>query len=340
MVGDPDFINTGVLNTSPVPIYLQSVTDPLLRNLIAEDTTPVLPVTNVSASINGVLVTLTKGLALPAGQELQVNVTRIVQASDVPNPFPPGGFAMGSTTTYVFNATQAGAINNTGTTISAPTTWTVGIFKPSITIGLKVDKTSAFVGNTLTYTVTVSNTSSTNSPNLVANFQTGTLSNVLVSGVLRGVVTGLDTSHMFVGEFVFGPGLRANSKILAVNSALGKVTLNKSVLGAAVGTSPQLFYGFGPAIVNGVTQHFVPPPSNFVFPAALMDREGIFPGEVIQFTYTHVVTSSDPIPLKNTLDMFFFVADSELHPLAWPDRIHGLSNGVTTLPPWSLKMWF
>src|SRR5262249_29060283 len=179
-----------------VPVYLQSVTDPLLGDLIAEETTPAFPVINVSATIDGVPFTLSKGLALPGTNvggvphTLQIITTRIVQASDVPNTIPPGGFIVGSTTTYVSTATQAGAISGTGTTVASPSQWDDSIFKPSITIGLKVDKTTASVGDKLTYTVTVTNTSTYNSPNVVANFQAGTLSNVLVSGVLRGVVTG------------------------------------------------------------------------------------------------------------------------------------------------------
>src|SRR5262249_49940512 len=148
-VGAPELVGSAVVNTSPVTVYLQSVTDPLLGDLIAEETTPVFPVMNVSATINGATVTLAKGLALPADASLLVIVTRIVQASDVPNPFPPGGFTQGGTTTWVFNATQAGAISNTGTTVSAPILWSESIFKPSITIGLTVDNTTASVGTRL-----------------------------------------------------------------------------------------------------------------------------------------------------------------------------------------------
>src|SRR5262249_51949639 len=144
-VGASEFVGSALVNTSTVPVYLQSVTDPVLGNLIDEETTPVFPVTDVSATINGAPVTLAMGLQLPAGETLQVIVTRIVQASDVPNPFPPGGFTQGGTTTWVFNATQAGAISNTGTTVSTPILWTESIFKPSITIGLNVDKTAASV---------------------------------------------------------------------------------------------------------------------------------------------------------------------------------------------------
>src|SRR5262249_58722934 len=142
------------------------------------------------------------GLVLPVGETLQVIVTRIVQATD-PNPTV-------STTTYTLSAS--------GATIQAAATWTVNVFKPSITIGLGVNTTSAKVGDTLTYTVTVHNTSTTNSPDLVANFQTSTLlSNVLISGVARGRVSVADLTHLFVGGVVFGPGLRPNRTNIALH---------------------------------------------------------------------------------------------------------------------------
>ena len=334
MVGDPSFIDFTVTNTSSVPLFLQTINDSvptfsrqvLLGNLL---NAPASPITSISAEINGVLVppaNFKAGLSLPAGETLDVLLVRTVQATD---PFPVSFFF----STFGFNSVQ----NGSGTAISTTAQNGVTIFRPSVKIGLSVDKTTASVGTTLTYTVTVSNTSTTISPNLIANFQSGTLSNVLVSGVSRGRVSGLtSTSHMFVGEFVFGPGLAVNSKIIAINSAT-EVTLNKPV--KSLGSS-NLFFGFGPAIVNGVQQPFIPPPSNFIFPAALTNPAGLYPGEVVQFSYTHVVTASDPIPLKNTLDMFFSVAnDFELHPFAWPNRIHGPSITVTTAPL-SLKMLF
>jgi probable HAF family extracellular repeat protein len=326
-VGAPEFAELSVFNNSPVPVYLQSFDDSFLGNLIAQETTPIAPVTNVNAFINGAPVTLHAGLALPARASLDVIVTRIVQATD-PNP-------TFGTTICVFSANSDG----TGTTVQGQPEWLVSIFRPSIMIGLSVDKTTANLGTRLTCTVTIRNTSTFNSPSLVANFQTGSLSNLLVSGASRGRVSGLlSTSHMFVGEFVFGPGLAVNSKIIAINSAT-QVTLNKPV--KSLGSS-NLFFGFGPAIVNGVVQHFVAPPSDFFTnnPALVAELENCAPGETIQFSYTHVITSADPNLLKNTLDMFFFVAnDFELHLVAWPNRIHGPSITVTTAPL-SLKMLF
>jgi hypothetical protein len=346
LVGDPSFLDFSVTNASTVPLFLETITDSvptfsrqvLLGNLL---NAPASPITSISAEINGVLVppaNFKAGLSLPAGETLDVLLVRTVQATD---PFPVSLFL----STFGFNSVQDGS----GTAISATVSNTVTIFHPSVKIGLTVDKTTASVGDRLTYNVTVTNTSTTNSPNLVANFQTGNLSNVLISGMSRGRVTGLtSTSHMFVGEFVFGPGLRPNSKILAINAALGQVTLNKSIPTAQLGTSPELFFGFGPAIIGGVQQPFVPPPSDFFTnnPALVAELESFaprlataLPFPTVTFSYTHVVHSGDPKPLKNTLDMFFFVSNSELHPVAWPNKIHGPSVTVTTAPL-SLKMLF
>jgi len=314
-VGDLEVAGSPIVNTSPVTIYLQNIHDSFLGNLLHA---PVSPVVSISGRINGAPVTLQAGLALPAGEVLDVIVTRTVQATD-PNPTV-------GTRTYIFSANADG----TGATVQGVSRWNVSIFQPSVTIGLTVDKPSAAVGDKVTYTATIANTSSRNSPNLIAKFQTGKLT----SG--SAAVTGLSsTSHMFVGEFVFGAGIPANARISSINSA-SRVTLNK--LATSTGAR-NISFGFGPAIVNGVQKHFVAPPPGFVLPAALTDPAGLAPGEVVQFSYTHVVTASDPKPLNNTLDMFFFVGNSKSHPAPWPDRIHGPSIGVTTRP-WTLKNWF
>jgi hypothetical protein len=209
----------------------------------------------------------------------------------------------------------------------------VNIFKPSVKIALAVDKATAKVGDTLTYTVTVTNTSTANSPNLVFNVQNGTLSNQLVGGVNRGVVTGLfSTFHIFAGESVWGPGIQKGTTVLSVNSA-SQVTLNKTVAAAVVGTTQQLYFGFGPMTV--------PPPLGFQLPPAVLSTlQNFAPGAQVTFSYTHVITSADPNPLKNTFDMFFFVANTELHPVAFPNRVHGPSNTVSTSSLLSKTMFF
>jgi len=60
----------------------------------------------------------------------------------------------------------------------------------------------------------------------------------------------------------------------------------------------------------------------------------------ITFSYTHVVHTGDPNPLNNRLDMFFFVHDTEAHPVSFPNKIHGPSNVVTTRSLLSKTIFF
>jgi hypothetical protein len=283
-------------------------------------------IASISAENGGVIVppaSFKAGLEVLPGATLDVLVVRTVQATD---PTPTSAFA----STFGFNTVA----NGTGTAISATATSTVTIFHPSVTIGLGVSPTTASVGTTLTYTVTVHNTSTSNSPNLIFNAPFGNLAKG--SAVITGL-SSVSTLHAFVGEFVWGPGIPVNTKISVVGTT--SVTLNKVATATTVGG--QFYFGFGPAIIGGVQQPFVPPPLGFVIPPAVLSVLTNFaPGQTVQFTYTHVVTATDPNPLKNTLDMFFYMQFTEAHPVTFPNRIHGPSNTVSTSSTLSKTMFF
>jgi hypothetical protein len=216
-VTDPEFAVVLVKNNGSVPVFLQSVTDPVLGNLISERTTPVFPVTQIAATITPAVgpvqtVNLAGDLQLDAGAVLTVTVTRIVQPSD-PNPTK-------GTTTFVFNSDP----QFTGATFQTAPTWTVNLFHPAVYVQVSVDKTSAMVGDTVSYLVTITNTSTSNSPKLI-NFN--------------------------LTETVADP---------------------------------------------------TPP----VIPA-------LAPGQVFQFSYSHVVTAGDPNPLTNTVRADFHVTPTGMH---------------------------
>ena len=333
-VTDPEFLDLAVTNTSTVPLFLQSMNDQLPQGtnqvLLGNLFSPPLHnfITSISAEINGVLVppaSFKPGLAVPAGQTLDVLVIRTVQATD---PTPNSLFL----SSFGFNTLA----NGTGTAISATASAAVTIFHPSVTIGLGVSPTTGVkVGTTLTYTVTIHNTSTTNSPNLVFNVAPAAS---LTKG--SNVVTGLSNTnlqHAFVGEFVWGAGIPVNTKITAVNGGTS-VTLNKA---ATATTISQVYFGFGPAIVGGIQQPFVPPPLGFQIPAAtLAEMENFAPGATVTFSYTHVVTATDPNPLTNRIDIFFYVQNTQAHPIAFANRIHGPSNPVSTGSTLSKTMFF
>jgi hypothetical protein len=328
-VGDPEFINQVITNISNVPLFLQTMNDQLpqvpnqvlLGNLFTPP--PHNFITSISTEVNGTLVppaNFKPGLVVvPPNQTLDVLVVRTVQASD---PSPNSVFL----TSFGFNTVQFPTAQNPGTPISGTASATVTIFHPSVTIALSVSPTTGVsVGTTLTYTVTIHNTSTTNSPNLVFNVAPAAILN---KG--SNVVTGLSNTnlqHAFVGEFVWGAGIPVNTKITAVNAGIS-VTLNKA---ATATTTSQVYFGFGPAIVGGIQQPFVPPPLGFQIPAAtLAQMENFAHGDTVTFSYTHVITATDPNPLTNRIDIFFYVQNTEAHPIAFTNRIHGPSNEVST----------
>jgi uncharacterized repeat protein (TIGR01451 family) len=159
-VTDPEFAVVLVTNNGSAPVFLKSVSDTVLGDLISEQKKPVFPVTNIAATITPMAgpvqtVNLAGDLELDPGAVLTVTVTRIVQPSD-PNPTK-------GTTTFVFNSNP----QFTGTTFQTSPTWTVNLFHPAVNVQVSVDKTTAVVGDTLNYLVTITNTSSSNSPKLI-----------------------------------------------------------------------------------------------------------------------------------------------------------------------------
>lgn len=157
-VGDPEFIITSAKNTSESPIYLKALSDSLGNNLLAA---PVAPMTSITATLtpaggSASPVTLKAGQVIPVGATLTVKETRIVQASD-PDP-------TNVNVTYTFNALANGS---SPVNLTVVATDQVNLFQPHVTETLSVDKATANLGDTLTYTVGILNDSSSDSPNLV-----------------------------------------------------------------------------------------------------------------------------------------------------------------------------
>src|SRR5205085_9896628 len=92
---------------------------------------------------------------LASGASLIINVTRTVQASD-PDPTP-------DTVTFTGTDDLAGQDDQ----ITATASNSVNLFQPSATLTLTASPTAAAVGTPITYTYTVHNSSSADSPNLV-----------------------------------------------------------------------------------------------------------------------------------------------------------------------------
>jgi hypothetical protein len=151
-VGDPSTYSLTVTNTGAGKFYLQNLSDTVLGAIVVNGVVqaPSGPVTAIDAS----------GLAgnnpLAPGQSVTIYVTRTVQATD-PDPTV-------STVTWVYNDRS----DFSGSPITTTATNTVNLFQPSATLTVTANPTTALhLGDVITYTYAVNNTSSSDSPNLV-----------------------------------------------------------------------------------------------------------------------------------------------------------------------------
>src|SRR4029450_8146060 len=97
--------------------------------------------------------------SLAAGDTLTILVTRIVQPTD-PDPIV-------STTTYVFNHEADFGDEQVSDTTDSSTPNSINLFQPSATMtGTASPDTAIHLGDPITYTFTVNNTSSADSPDL------------------------------------------------------------------------------------------------------------------------------------------------------------------------------
>jgi uncharacterized repeat protein (TIGR01451 family) len=133
-VGDPVTYTFVITNDGDVPVNRSTVSDTLLGDLSAS-----FPAT------------------LAAGASATVMVNRTVLASD-PDPLP-------NTVTATYTAGSGVFATSDTATASAET----NLFQPSITLDKTGDVTTAAVGDVVNYTITVTNTSSMDSPNCVGS---------------------------------------------------------------------------------------------------------------------------------------------------------------------------
>ncbi len=156
-VGDSVTYQFSIKNTGDVPLTLQSVTDTLLGSLTATAT----------ANACGTLA---------VGTTCGFSVSRTVLASD-PDPLP-------NTVTVQYS----GTLPSGATTVSDTDSHSVNLFQPSVTID-KTGDTLSKVGDSVSYKITVDNTSSADSPDLICDVSDtllGTLDQDVRLGAGRG----------------------------------------------------------------------------------------------------------------------------------------------------------
>jgi len=256
-VGDPVNYTITVTNTGGITLYKQSIIDTLLGNLTA----------NAGC-----------GASLAPGASCTINVSRTVLAGD-PDPLP-------NTVTVIYDS-NAGL---TGDEVTRTDSHSVNLFQPSVTVD-KTGDTLSKAGDPVNYTITVTNTSSSDSPNLV----NGTITDTLLGNLL-------DAANPFVTSSTCAATLPTTA---GVDSCT--ITATRTVLA-----------GDADPLVNTVTVHYNPAgfPNdisasdghsvNLFQPSVTVDKTGDTlskAGDDVTYTFTITNTSSADSPNLNLVSI-------------------------------------
>ena len=152
-----------------------------------------ITVTNTSSSdtpamsfvLSDTLLTLAPAdasFSLASGASKVINVSRTVQVGD-PDPL-------------LNTATAVATISGESFSANASDDHSTNLFQPSIAIDKVVDDHLAMVGDTLNYTITVTNTSSADSPNLVGNVVDAELGINQAVNMAPGAVVVINASYV------------------------------------------------------------------------------------------------------------------------------------------------
>nr|WP_294867519.1 hypothetical protein [uncultured Pseudogulbenkiania sp.] len=143
-VSDPADYTITISNTGQQTLYKKTISDDVLGAIT----------TNGVDQTNANVVSNTCGASLASGASCVVTLRRTVQAGD------PDPLTNTATAVYTENA------NFTGVALSKTSNHDVNLFQPSITLTKTADPTSLLQGGTVNYTITLNNTSSTDTPAL------------------------------------------------------------------------------------------------------------------------------------------------------------------------------
>ncbi len=150
-VGDDVTYTITITNTGAVTLHKQDITDDVLGNITLNgvDQAAVPPVTNIN--------NIDCGASLAPSASCTIEVTRTVQAGDA-DPLM-------NTVTAAYDSQS----NLSGDEVSASDDHSVNLFEPSVAIEKTADTSLSKEGDTVNYTLKVTNTSSSDSPNLTCD---------------------------------------------------------------------------------------------------------------------------------------------------------------------------
>jgi Domain of unknown function DUF11 len=276
-VGDSVTYALTVTNTGAGPVFVQNVSDTVLGNIVVNGVvqSPVGPVTNIDASA------LAANNPLAPGASVTIFVTRTVQASDSDPTI--------STVTWDYNDEA----DFSGPPISDSAVNTVNLFQPSATLSVTANPTTALhLGDLITYTYTVNNTSSADSPNLVlsASNPNDYFTDSLLGDLEADAIAAGGGSMAPGGSFSFteSRAIQAGDPTPLVNTATAAFTLAQNlgafsnIISAQSSASVTLIPHL--VIVKAVTAGF---------------NNVIHPGDTASFTIT--VTNDGAGPATNVL---------------------------------------
>lgn len=274
-IGDGTKYALTVTNTGARSLYVQNISDTLLGNIVVNGVVQGAsgPITSIDASA------LATANPLAPGQSVTIYVTRTVQASDADPTV--------STVTFVYYDEA----DFSGSPISTTATNTVNLFQPSATLSVTASPTTALhLGDPITYTYTVNNTSSADSPNLVLGTANDSFTDSLLGNLEANAIAAGGGSVAPGGSFTFTEtrAIQAGDPTPLVNTAEVAFTLAQNL-----GTFPNIIRAQSSASVTLL------PHLTIVKAVTSGYNNTIEPGDTASFTIT--VSNDGAGPAKNVV---------------------------------------
>jgi len=146
-VTDPVNYTITIENTGGITLFKDDISDSLLGSITS----------NGVDQANAFVTSNTCAASLASGASCTISLTRTVQAGD-PDPLP-----------NVVTVTYNNQVNLSGAAVTETDDHSVNLFQPAVTVDKTADKTLAAVGENVKYTFTITNTSSSDAPNLLVD---------------------------------------------------------------------------------------------------------------------------------------------------------------------------
>jgi uncharacterized repeat protein (TIGR01451 family) len=280
-VGDSVTYPLTVTNTGATTLFLQNVNDTLLGDIVVNGVVQQPGAPGVDPAVTAITTSgLSADGSLAPSASVTFFVTRTVQATDT-DP---------TTSTVTFNYNEEPDFSGEVETASAANT--VNLFQPSASLTVTANPTTAqSLGTPITYTYTVQNTSSADSPDLVLstsdsnNFFTDTLLGDLEADAIAA--GGGDVAPGGSFSFTETRAIQAGDPTPLVNLVTAAFSL------------AQNFGSFGNIITAGASASVTLLPHLEITKAVTTGQDVIHPGDTASFTIT--VTNDGAGPATHVL---------------------------------------